>query len=194
MSPISHLLASWLTAEAAGLERRDRALVTIAGIAADLDGLGYLAEAMTNESAEPLLWYSRWHHVLGHNLAFAVVLGAACAALGASRLRAALTSLLAFHLHLLYDVVGSKGPDGDHLPIAYLYPFSFGWQLEWSGQWELNAWPNVLFAAVLLGLSLFCAWSRARSPVELFSARADGLLTAALRRRWPRPVFTPSKP
>ena len=58
---------------------------------------------------------------------------------------------LTFHLHLLCDVAGSKGPDGSQWPIPYLEPFSDAIQWAWSGQWELNAWPNVTLTLLLLG-------------------------------------------
>ena len=40
MSPITHLLASWTVASIPKLEKRDRAIITLAGISPDIDGLG----------------------------------------------------------------------------------------------------------------------------------------------------------
>ena len=41
MNPVTHLLVGWTVANASGLEkRRDRFLVSVAGIIPDLDGLG----------------------------------------------------------------------------------------------------------------------------------------------------------
>ena len=97
-----------------------------------------------------------------------------------------LLALLSFHLHLFEDVLGSRGPDGYQWPIPYLSPFSSALQLVWRGQWGLNAWPNVLITAVLLLITLWLAWWKGFSPLEMVSARADIGLVDALRRRYPR--------
>lgn len=39
MNPITHLLLSWTIADEAGLQSKDRACVTWAGVVPDLDGL-----------------------------------------------------------------------------------------------------------------------------------------------------------
>src|SRR6185436_5291484 len=93
--------------------------------------------------------------------------------------------LLSFHLHLVADLMGARGPDGDQWPIPYLLPFSNRWQWTWSGQWALNAWPNFVLTALLLTLALWLAWKRGYSPLELFSAKADGALVRAIRNRFP---------
>ena len=49
---------------------------------------------------------------------------------------------------------GARGPDGEPWPIPYLVPFSPTPRLVWSGQWALNAWPNVLLTAALIALAL----------------------------------------
>lgn len=73
MNPVTHFLVSWGVANAVVLDRRDRAIVTLAGIAPDLDGLGAIPELLTRNSAHSLDWFSRYHHVLGHNVGFALV-------------------------------------------------------------------------------------------------------------------------
>ena len=47
MHPITHLLVGWTLANAAGLGKRDRMLVTVAGVIPDIDGLGVLADVLT---------------------------------------------------------------------------------------------------------------------------------------------------
>jgi hypothetical protein len=161
--------------------------VTVSGVVPDVDGLGLIAEIATERSESPLYWWSEYHHVLCHNVGFALVV-AVVAALGASR-RAwtALLAVGAFHVHLLADLVGSRGPDGYVWPIPYLLPFSRRWQWTWDGQWELNAWPNVTLTVALLALALYRAWRRGYSPVGLVSTRADAALVAALRNRFGEP-------
>ena len=81
MSPITHLLVGWAVANTAPLSSRDRALVTLAGVIPDLDGLGLVAEVLTRNAETPLDWWSRYHHVLGYNIALAAVVAGAVALL-----------------------------------------------------------------------------------------------------------------
>jgi hypothetical protein len=50
MSPVTHLLTGWLTAQAADLSRRDRALVTLSGVVPDIDALGVVVELLPPRS------------------------------------------------------------------------------------------------------------------------------------------------
>jgi inner membrane protein len=68
--------------------------------------------------------------------------------------------MLCFHLHLLCDILGSKGPDGYQWPIPYLKPFSDVWQLSWAGQWQLNAWQNIAITSVAILFILYQAFKR----------------------------------
>ncbi len=134
MSPVTHFLVGWVVANADGLDRRERAVVTVAGVIPDIDGLGFIAEYLTREGSHPFWWYADYHHMLAHNLAFGLLTAAAAFALAARRWTAALLAFLSFHLHLLGDLAGSQGPDGSQWPIPYLLPFSKAWQLTWRGQ------------------------------------------------------------
>jgi len=186
VSPITHLLIGWAVANCApSLSKRERAMVTWASVVPDVDGLGIIAEGLTRNSARPLNWWSDYHHVLGHNLGFAVVVAATAAIFAGQRVKVTLLVLLSFHLHLLGDLLGARGPDGDQWPIPYLLPFSHQANLVWSGQWALNAWPNVLITSVLIGIAVLLARQRGYSPLELFSAKADAAVVGALRARFP---------
>jgi len=184
MSPITHLMTSWVAANAARLPKRDRLLVTCAGIIPDLDGLGVVVEVAGEKMGSTLPWYSYYHHVLGHNIGFALVLLAAGWALAIKRVRTAIWVGLVFHLHLLGDIIGSRGPDGYQWPIPYLLPFSNRAELTWSGQWELNAWPNIVITILLFLTVLFLAWQRGYSPIEMISKTVDDRFVAGLRRRF----------
>jgi len=100
------------------------------------------------------------------------------------RWRCALLAFLSFHLHIIGDIVGGRGPDGDQWPISFLTPFSDALQLSWSGQWELNAWPNFALTIVLLVLTFYLAHRREFSPLEIVSERADSAFVATLRQRF----------
>jgi len=184
MSPITHLLISWVVADATQLEKKDRAIVTVAGIAPDVDAFGIVVEALTRNSDHPLTWWTDYHHVIGHNLSFGLIVAVASFALATKRWKTAALAFLTFHLHLLCDVIGAKGPEGYQWPVPYFYPFS-EWQWTWDGQWQLNAWPNFVITGLVLGITFYWAWKRGHSPVELVSATADKAFVETLRRRVP---------
>ena len=98
---------------------------------------------------------------------------------------------VSFHLHLLCDLIGARGPDGDQWPIPYLKPFSNTPQLTWHGQWALNAWQNFFITGTLLLVTLWLAWKHCSSPVELVSQSANRALTQTLRERF-RPTSSQS--
>jgi hypothetical protein len=184
MSPVTHFLASWVVASFPWLNRRDVALVAIAGVAPDLDGLGAIPEVLTRNSAHPLDWFTRYHHVLAHNLPFAILVTLAVFALSRRRWLTATLAFAAVHLHFLMDILGSRGPDGYNWPIPYLEPFTSRIQISWSGQWKLNSWQNILITCGLLLVVLIRSAQIGRSPVEIFSPPADKKVITALRRRW----------
>jgi hypothetical protein len=187
MNPGSHFLMSWTVANAASITRRDRILVTLSGVAPDIDGAGIVAQLLTDDTPTPLFWYGDFHHVLGHNAGFALLLVAAVVLMANRRWMTGFLALLAFHLHLLGDLLGSRGPDGYQWPIPYLLPFSTDWNLTWKYQWELNAWPNILVTLLLLGVTVYLSWKRGHSPLEVVSQRADAAFVSGLHRRFGDP-------
>ncbi len=187
MHPFTHLLTGWAVAESVDLGRKDRTLVTLAAVIPDIDGLGVIAEIATENSSTPVYWWSEYHHVLCHNVGFGLLLAVSTALLAVRRTTTTLLAVLVFHLHLLGDLIGSRGPDDYQWPIPYLLPFSNRWQLLWDGQWALNAWPNIMLTVLLLGLTLYLAWKRGYSPLGIVSVRADSAFIATLRRRFGEP-------
>jgi inner membrane protein len=192
------------------LTRREKVLVVAAAVAPDVDGLGIVPELLTRNTSHPLLWFSQYHHSL-HTLAFALVCTLAAylivgpLAAGSisdftfgpvirkpqpsvcrSPFHPWLTAFLvfvSFHLHLLCDLVGARGPDGDQWPIPYLKPFSNAVQLTWHGQWALNAWQNFVITGLLLLATFWIAWKYGSSPVELVSEPANRAFTRTLHHR-----------
>jgi inner membrane protein len=184
MSPATHFLTGWILANSASLSRRERAIVTLAGVAPDVDGLGIVVEYLTRNSNHPLEWFSKYHHSL-HSLPFAVVVAIAAFALATQRFKTAGLAFLSFHIHLLEDLVGSRGPDGYQWPIPYLMPFSRACEFTWHGQWALNAWPNFAITIGLLVVTFYLAWKRGFSPLEIVSIKLDATFVATLRARFP---------
>ena len=186
MNPATHFFLGWLVANGAAISRRDRALVTAASIVPDLDGLGLVVDLISGDTSHGYYWFTRFHHVVGHNALFGLALTAAVFAAAKRKWTTALLCLVGFHVHLLGDLVGSKGPEDSYWTIPYLWPFSYR-EWVWQGQWLLNAWPNVLITAVAIALTGYLAWRRGFSPVGLFSPRADRAVVGALRGRFGEP-------
>lgn len=210
MSPVTHFFAGWLLASVSptgrptALTRREKALVVAAAVAPDIDGLGIIPELLTRNTSHPLLWFSEYHHSL-HTLAFALVCTLAAYILAGpmlgftfgpviqgrrphanpptSRLLTAFLVFISFHLHLLCDLIGARGPDGDQWPIPYLKPLSNAVQLTWHGQWALNAWQNFVITGFLLLATFWIAWKYGSSPLEMVSKSANDSLVFTLRRR-----------
>jgi len=185
MSPVTHFLFGWLVASVdPELEDRDRALVAIAGVFPDYDGFGAVIDIASRWfSEEPTSLFHTYHHLLGHNIASAIFAILAAAILARRRALTALLVGISFHLHLLCDLMGSKGPDGSQWPIPYLLPFSDAWQLTWKYQWQLNAWPNLLITGICLIITFELARRRGYSPLGMLSKRADRAFVGALRAR-----------
>jgi hypothetical protein len=97
---------------------------------------------------------------------------------------AAFLVFISFNLHILCDLIGARGPDGDQWPIPYLKPFSNALQLTWHGQWALNGWQNFMITGIFLLATFWIAWRYGSSPVELVSEPANQALVRTLRQRF----------
>src|SRR5438270_6041473 len=106
MSPVTHLLCGWMVANLSD-KPRDRALIALAGIAPDLDGIGIIPEVLTAHSQHPLPWFSEYHHVLGHNIGFAILFSV-IAYLICRDWKTTVLVFLSFHLHLFCDLIGAR--------------------------------------------------------------------------------------
>ena len=185
MSPITHFLVGWTALERALPSRRGKALVALAGVAPDLDGLGIVVDFATRTLGLPETdYYQAYHRIYGHGLAAALVIAAVCAALATRGQRAwvALWAFVAVHLHFLCDVLGSRGSGAEDLwGIYYLAPFSLGHEITWSGQWPLVGWQNMAITAALLLIVAARATRTGYSPLAIFSERADAAFVLTLK-------------
>ncbi|WP_125562349.1 metal-dependent hydrolase [Pseudoalteromonas rubra] len=172
MTPSAHLMMSWLCGASTLTTKRERILITVAGLTPDLDGAGLLIDWLSGTTR----YYQQWHHIYGHNLLFAIGI-ATCAGLLARTRRGCvwLMSFIAIHLHLFTDLIGSKGPDAYQWPIQYFYPFN-NTGFTWQGQWALNAWQNQLIWLLLL---LVCIGYIKRKNISFFELFGDKLDSAA---------------
>jgi len=155
-----HLAISWLIGHRLP-ERRDRRLVTWAGVVPDLDALSLLGGAGA---------YSEYHHVVTHGVVAAVAVTALSATFARQRLPVLLLSFLAFHVHLLCDGLGS----GRDWPIVYFYPFSrhefytpYGWPL--ASPQNAIVWLVAVALTVWIGITLGRTFAEAYFPSKLRS-------------------------
>ncbi len=187
MSPLSHLFLSWTVAAAGNLNQKERTTVMLAGILPDLDGAGLMLDIFHHGPDQQLQFWSRYHHVFGHNIGFGLIITCFAYIFSKQRVKTSLLVFGTFHLHLLCDLAGSKGPEGYQWPIPYLLPFSDAWQWVWQYQWALNAWPNFLITGVALMVTLYLAWGRGISPLEIISQRANRIFVETIRNRFGHP-------
>ncbi|MGH1542733.1 MAG: metal-dependent hydrolase [Arenicella sp.] len=166
----AHLLMSWLSTVELVKHRRERTLIALSGVAPDLDGLGIIVDKLTGSTD----YYLRFHHCIGHSLLSAFLIAGIATFFAKSQKKlVGMMSFIIVHLHILCDVLGSKGPDGFQWPVYYLYPIDLDFYLIWAYQWELSAWPNHLVMAVLFALSLYYAVKKKISFIEVISPYLD---------------------
>ena len=187
MNPITHFLVGWDGLERLQPSRRDKALVVLAGLAPDLDGLGIVVDFGTRMLGLPETnYYQAFHRLYGHGLAAALLISALAGAMGTRRRRVALWAFVAVHLHFLCDLLGSRGSHAEDIwGIYYFAPFTRAYELSWSGQWPLVGWQNTLITAVLLAVAAARATAAGYSPLVLLSEGADAVFVATLRE-WRR--------
>lgn len=185
MHVVTHLLIGWTVAEHTVKTRRDKALVAWASVVPDIDGLGLPVDWVCRALGFNTAFYEQFHRVALHGLPGAVLVTVLFAVLAQERLRAAPWVFISYHLHLVGDVLGSRGSGPmDIWPIHYLSPLSDALTLTWSGQWPLTSWQNTSLTVALMIYAIVLAIRRGYSPVGLFSARADARFVEVLRSRW----------
>ncbi len=184
MTPASHFLASWFVASSRSpFIRQDYWAIIASGLAPDLDGIGYPIERITSGSYCELNWYTEYHHVVAHGILAAAGV-AMMVWLWRRDIRVVLLSMLAFHLHLICDLVGSGGPNDEIWPILYFWPFShIEWSLSW--QWPLHSPINIFITLCLEIIMLWLAYRHGYSPLSLFSFKADKYLYSLAKRMRP---------
>lgn len=194
MSPITHFLVGWAALERALPARRDKALVTLAGLAPDLDGIGIVVDFATRSPGlSATNYYQDYHRLLGHGLPAVLVIALFVFACARQRGRAALLAIVAVHLHFLCDLLGSRGNGPDDIwGIWYFAPITTRYEIAWAGQWPLVGWQNMLITAILIGFVLNRACRLGYSPLALASSRIDGEVVETLRR-WRARMFGASE-
>jgi LexA-binding, inner membrane-associated putative hydrolase len=166
----SHLIISWLVGHRLE-DRRDRLLATWAGLAPDIDGLSILGGKEM---------FAKWHHVLAHGITAAIITTSCVFFLAHRRVKTALAAFIAFHIHLLCDLLGS----GTDWHMAYLYPFSDKYFYTIYG-WQLNSWQNAVITAVAIGFTIAVGVKYKRTFAESFLPKSvDNKIALTLARRF----------
>jgi inner membrane protein len=139
----------------------------VAAAIPDVDGLGIVV-------SQDAYW--NYHHVLGHNLAFGLVVATSLAMWSTSRAKAWAMYLLCFHLHLVMDYYGS----GPGWPIHYWWPFSRT-KYESAYAWDLSSWQNRVAFFLLLGWTVWIGYRQRRTPLETVMPKLDRQLVGFAR-------------
>lgn len=165
----THVFSGWVVASLIPrLTPRERALAMVAATAPDLDGLAIVAGRDAFET---------YHHVVGHNLFFGLLIAAAITSWSTHRRIMGPLALGLFHLHLVMDSFGS----GRDWGISYLWPVvPREWVNPW--RWDFVSWQNILAAYGLLLVTVFIAMRQGRTPLETVTPSLDRQLVALARR------------
>jgi inner membrane protein len=184
VNPLTHLLASWIIAAKTTDNLRDRRLVSLAGVVPDLDGLGIVVDyAKGAYKSGNFYYYPQYHHMLSHGLPAAVVCSIVMTALANRRWRVLWLSFLTFHLHLLCDLVGSRGPGKEDIwPIFYLEPLRQHPMWFFRHQWPLDGWQNWVITMTLFAWALCLAVKMGDSFVGVINHRFDRVFVGVLQK------------
>ena len=164
----THILSGWCVGNLLPhFTPRERLFCMMAASLADLDGLSILAGREA---------YWDYHHVLGHNLPFGVLLCAVLAGLSTHRLTAFVVCLALFHLHLVMDYFGS----GPGWGIPYLWPFD-SHQWHDPDAWPFYSWQNISTAVFTILWALVIARRQGRTPLEALMPNLDRQLVGLIR-------------
>ena len=192
MSPLAHFIGSWLVAVATTDNPRDRKLVTFAGVLPDADGFGVVVDvvgSVISGKENTFHYYQQYHHILLHGWPGALVVSLLLMCFAQKKPRVLFWCLVTFHLHLLCDLVGSRGPTvGDLWPICYSEPLFRNPIWFWKNQWKLDGWQNQLIFVAIFAAALWLATKKGFSFVEIFSRRLDQVFVQTLQK-WRANLF-----
>lgn len=163
MSPVAHLQYGWWIAHWARLDRRERAVVSLAGAGPDLDGLSFLAGSDS---------FHRYHHILFHNLGAVAVAGIFAAIVLRRRPFAALLATLAFLMHIAEDYVTVGWNQYPWQPLSAV-PVNLADHLP---AWAVQGVLQTAAMAFILWMTVRIYIRDKRTPLEILSPALDRLL------------------
>ena len=155
----AHVLSGWIAGNYLKLNARERFLCMVAAGIPDVDGLGILV----SQDA-----YDDYHHVLGHNLLFGLIVVLILTSFSSHKKKSFLIYLALFHLHILMDLFGS----GELWTISYFWPFS-NYALYSEFNWALYSWQNMIVNAFVVIWTVVLIVSKKRTPLEYLMPELD---------------------
>lgn len=165
MSPITHGMIGWIISQPLD-KRRDRIFVTIASLLPDFDGAGVVIS---------IEYYSKYHHMFGHNIFFGILLYLVTLKFGIEKLKVSILVFVSFNFHILGDLLGS----GSGWGIPYFWPINKkSFEFSHPFQWELDSWQNLLVTIICTFIIILFAINKKRTIVEVFSTKLDVKLIA----------------
>jgi len=175
MNPVYHLQWGWATGHIGKHDRRERRILMLAAVSADLDGIFIWSREL----------FERMHHTFGHNIFYGVIIGAIMAAFAKSgrRVKIFFLSYLMALLGPITDLL--TAPDW---PIPLFWPFSkkayYLTEMLNIGAESIPAWNfalekvvQIALMAFLLGCTVYIYIKFRRTFLELISAKLDWFLT-----------------
>ena len=165
MSPVIHLLIAWFIANLFSINLKERKLVLIAGVIAEVDAIVILF----NEN----LFY-QYHHTFGHTIVFGVIITVILMLVSKSKhkIKIFFVCFVAFGAHLLADLFGSDWGMPLFAPIISkeysVYPY--------LSRYIIYNIINPLTAIFVLILFFLIYILKNRTPIEFFSKRYDTII------------------
>jgi len=164
----THFLSGWCIGNLFQLNGRERLFCALAAMLPDLDGLGIIF-------GQDAYW--KFHHLLGHNLLFAVLTAGILCCFSAHKARALCLYFALSQLHMVMDLFGS----GELWTISYLWPFSnHGFSI--SCGWALYSWQNILAGMLLIVWTVFIIRYQRRTPLEVLMPKLDRQLVELFKK------------
>ena len=155
-------MSGWCAGNLLPITARERLFCMIAATIPDIDGLGIIVSEH---------WYTQFHHILGHNLLFGLIVSTVLAIFSTHKMLGFVAYCGLFHLHLLMDYWGS----GRDWGICYFWPFQSGpgsWWMNPYG-WNFFSWQNITAAFVVLLWTVWIGYRKRRTPLELLMPSLD---------------------
>lgn len=170
MTPITHGLISWVSTYPLR-DRKDRILVTTAGLIPDIDGVGAIIS---------IDYYSKYHHILAHNIFFGIIISIIALLISKQKKLTAFLALLSFHLHLICDLFGSGAGWG----VQYFWPINnINFEFKAPFQWELDSWQNLVVTAICIAIIIFISLKKNRTILEVINVKMD-MTVVSVFKKW----------
>ena len=173
MNTGAHLQFGWAIAHTGGFTRVERAAITLAAAAPDLDGLAIVAGPGSE-------FFYRYHHVLAHNILTGIVYAAVIVAFVSRRASVLALCLLSFLSHILVDYLSAPWPMAPFWPASAMM-VNLGSRLP---GWLVQYVFQVAGMAAITACTVWLYLRYGRTPLEIISPRLDRLLTDYVALPW----------